>query len=214
MDHTLLKPTATEDEVRTLCAQAREHQFASVCVNPSFVPLCAELLKGSGVKVCTVVGFPLGATTTAVKVFETREAVANGAEEIDMVVQIGRLKSGDYQYVCDDIRGVVLAAQGRLVKVILETTVLEEHEKVAGCTLSKAAGAHFVKTSTGFGGGGATAEDVALMRRVVGPALGVKASGGIRTCGDAEKMVAAGANRLGASASVAIVAGAEGKAGY
>lgn len=214
IDHTLLKPTATEEEVEALCEQAAQHRFASVCVNPSFVAYCARKLKGTGVMVCTVVGFPLGATTTATKVFETREAIANGADEIDMVVHIGRLKSGDYEYVCNDIRGVVQASQGRTTKIILETTLLTDDEKVAGCILSKAAGASFVKTSTGFGGGGATAEDVALMRKVVGADLGVKASGGIRSCDDAAKMVAAGANRLGASASVAIVAGKTGTGNY
>jgi len=207
IDHTLLKPNATEAEIHELCTQAAANHFASVCVNPSYVALCAKLLKGTGVMVCTVVGFPLGATTTATKVFETREAIANGADEIDMVIQIGRLKSGDFEYVCNDIRAVAQASQGRTMKVILETTMLTDDEKVAGCILSKAAGASFVKTSTGFGGGGATAEDVALMRRIVGAELGVKASGGIRSCADAEKMVAAGANRLGASASVAIITG-------
>jgi deoxyribose-phosphate aldolase len=207
IDHTLLKQDATDEQVEALCEQAREFQFASVCVNPSYVPLCAGKLQGSGVKVCTVVGFPLGATTTATKVFEAREAVAHGADEIDMVIHIGKLKAGDFEYVCSDIRAVVHAAQGRVVKVILETTLLTDEEKVAGCILSKAGGADFVKTSTGFAGGGATAEDVALMRKVVGSDLGVKASGGIRTCDDAARMVAAGANRLGASASVAIIGG-------
>lgn len=214
IDHTLLKPAATEEEVRELCAQAREFHFASVCVNPSFVSLCAELLKGSGVMVCTVIGFPLGATTTATKIFETKEAVANGADEIDMVLHIGRLKAGDFEYVCNDIRGVVHAAGGHTVKVILETSLLNDEEKVAGCILSKAAGADFVKTSTGFAGGGATAEDIALMRRIVGKDIGVKASGGIRSCEDAEAMMKAGANRLGASASVAIISGKKSSGSY
>lgn len=214
IDHTLLKPGATEREVRELCEQAIANKFASVCVNPSYVSLCATLLKGSGVMVCTVIGFPLGATTTATKVFETREAVANGADEIDMVVAIGHLKSGNFKYVCDDIRAVVHAADGRTVKVILETSTLENPEKIAGCILSKAAGAHFVKTSTGFAGGGATPEDVSLMRQIVGDELGVKASGGVRTCADADAMVAAGANRLGASASVAIIHGKVGQGAY
>ncbi|HMZ52916.1 MAG TPA: deoxyribose-phosphate aldolase, partial [Candidatus Sumerlaeota bacterium] len=188
--------------------------FASVCVNPCHVALAARELAGTQVMVCTVIGFPLGSTTTETKTFETRDACANGAHEIDMVINIGKLKAGDFHFVCDDIRAVVDAAQGRTVKVILETSMLSNEEKVAGCILSKAAGAQFVKTSTGFGGGGATPEDIALMRKTVGEELGVKASGGVRDCEGAEKLIAAGASRLGASASVAIVAGKKGTGAY
>jgi len=210
IDHTLLKPEATTDEVRKLCEEARQYRFASVCVNPGHVPLCRHLLTGSGVKTVAVVGFPLGATLPAAKAYEACEAVRQGADEIDMVINIGALKEGDYRLVLDDIRAVVEASRPAPVKVILETSKLDEEEKVAACTLSKAGGAAFVKTSTGFGGGGATAEDIALMRRVVGPTLGVKASGGVKTREQAEKMIAAGATRIGASASVEIVTGQKG----
>jgi len=205
IDHTLLKPEATRDELRQVCEEARRYHFATVCVNSANVRFVAACLEGSGVKPIAVVGFPLGAGTTSAKAFETREAVRNGAQEIDMVINIGALKSRDYALVQDDIRGVVEAAGGKPVKVILETSKLDGEEKVIACTLSKAAGAAFVKTSTGFGGGGATPEDVALMRRVVGEDIGVKASGGIRTIDDVERVIQAGANRIGASASVAIV---------
>ncbi len=214
IDHTLLKPTSTDADVIEICSQAREYSFASVCINPSYVPLAARELAGTNVKVCTVIGFPLGSTSTETKAFETRDCVAKGAHEIDMVINIGKLKAGDFQYVCDDIRAVVHASQGRLVKVIIETSMLTDDEKVSACILSKAAGASYVKTSTGFGGGGAEPEDVALMRRTVGEALGVKASGGIRDCSDADAMIAAGATRLGASASVAIVSGKKGTSSY
>ncbi len=214
IDHTLLKPDATRAELVTLCAEARTHGFASVCVNTTWIPLCVELLKGSKVMAICVVGFPLGAATSRAKAEETREAIANGAAEIDMVVNIGLLKSGEHDAVMRDIRAVVDAAQGRPVKVILETHLLTREQKIAACALSKAAGAAFVKTSTGFSGGGATAEDIALMRAVVGPDMGVKASGGVRTAADAAKMIAAGANRLGASASVANVTGGKGTGGY
>jgi deoxyribose-phosphate aldolase len=211
IDHTLLKPDATQDQIAQLCYEARKHQFASVCVNPSHVKLCADLLKDSGVVVCTVIGFPLGATSTETKVFEAQQAVRDGAAEVDMVNNVGALKSRDYELVERDIASVARAvhAGGAILKVIIEAALLTDEEKVAGCQLAKIAGADFVKTSTGFGPGGATAEDVALMRRVVGPRMGVKASGGIRTYADAKKMVAAGASRLGASASVKIVQGAE-----
>lgn len=205
IDHTLLKADATSDDVRKLCDEARKFKFASVCVNTGFVPLARRLLQGSGVMVCAVVGFPLGAMAPAAKAFEAREAVRNGAEEIDMVINQGALKSRDYAVVHEDIRKVVEASRPARVKVILETGALSQEEKVIGITLSKVAGAHFVKTSTGFGPGGATAEDIALMRKLVGPEMGVKASGGVRTCDDATKMRAAGADRIGASASVAIV---------
>jgi deoxyribose-phosphate aldolase len=208
IDHTLLKPDATEDQFRKLCAEARQHSFASVCVNPSWVALCAGLLKGSPVKVCTVIGFPLGATTPTTKGIETRDAIANGAGEIDMVINVGALKSGNDALVKEDIEAVVAAAKGHaIVKVILETALLTREEKIKACLLSKMAGADFVKTSTGFVPGGATVEDIALMRETVGPDMGVKASGGIRDTKTAADMVAAGATRLGASASVAIISG-------
>jgi deoxyribose-phosphate aldolase len=208
IDHTLLKPDATEAEIRKLCEEARQYVFASVCVNPSWVGTCAKLLAGSPVKVCTVIGFPLGATTSTAKSVETRDAIANGATEIDMVINVGALKSGDDDLVRRDIEAVVGAAQGQaLVKVILETALLSREEKIKACLLAKMAGADFVKTSTGFSSGGATVEDIALMRETVGPEMGVKASGGIRDRATAEAMVAAGATRIGASASVAIATG-------
>jgi deoxyribose-phosphate aldolase len=213
IDHTLLKPEATPAQVETLCAEAARFRFASVCVNPSFVPLCVERLRGTAVAVCTVIGFPLGATTTKAKVFEAAQAAGRGATELDMVIAIGRLKAGAYGEVAEDISAVVEAghAAGALVKVIIETALLADEEKVAACMLAARVGADFVKTSTGFAGGGATVEDVALMRRVVGPAMGVKASGGVRSLADARAMVAAGADRIGASAGVAIVREAEGE---
>jgi deoxyribose-phosphate aldolase len=214
IDHTLLKPDATPEEIQKLCHEARTYSFATVCVNSANVPRCRALLAGSPVRVCAVVGFPLGAMAPGAKSFEAREAVRNGASEIDMVLNIGALKGGDYGLVLDDISKVVAASRPAKVKVILETGMLDDEEKVTACTLAKLAGAHFVKTSTGFGKGGATVQDVALMRRVVGRAMGVKASGGIRSHEDAEKMVAAGASRLGASASVAIVTRGASKSAY
>jgi len=207
IDHTLLKPDATQDQIAQLCYEARKWGFASVCVNPSYVKLCAELLKGTDVLVCTVVGFPLGATSTESKVFEAQKAVRDGATEVDMVINVGALRSRDYELVEGDIAAVtrVCHAGGAIVKVIIEAALLTDEEKVAACQLAKVAGADFVKTSTGFGPGGATAEDVALMRRVVGPKIGVKAAGGIRSYADAQKMIAAGASRIGASASVKIL---------
>ena len=207
IDHTLLKADATRDELVKLCDEARKYGFATVCVNSSNVGVAARLLQGCPVKAIAVVGFPLGAGTSSAKSFEAREAIRAGAQEIDMVINIGQLKAKNYAYVECDIREVVQAARPRPVKVILETGALTRDEKVIGCALSKAAGAAFVKTSTGFGTGGATAEDIALMRAVVGDDVGVKASGGVRTTADAQRMVEAGANRLGASASVAIVTG-------
>ena len=208
IDHTLLKPDATRADVETLCREAAQFCFASVCVNPNWVPLCRELLRDSGVKVCTVIGFPSGAHAPDVKAYEARRAVEQGAEEIDMVINIGALKSKDYALVEQDIRGVVQAGgRNTVVKVILETSLLTREEKIMACSLAKAADADFVKTSTGFGGGGATVEDIQLMRETVGPEMGVKASGGVRTRDDAEKLVAAGATRLGASAGVKIVRG-------
>src|SRR3989339_892239 len=198
IDHTLLKPEATPKEIKTLCEEARTYSFASVCVNPSYVPMCKDLLSGSKVKVCTVIGFPLGATTTETKRFEAEQALKNGAQEIDMVINIGMLKQGENEYVFNDINQVVLAAKkfGAVCKVIIESAILTDEEKIKACILAKEAKADFVKTSTGFSKGGATAGDVALMRYVVGSTVGVKASGGIRTREDAEKMVASGADRI------------------
>ncbi len=209
IDHTLLKPDATPDQIAQLCFEARKHNFASVCINPAWVELCAQLLKGSPVKVCTVIGFPLGASAPEVKAYETQHAIDQGATEIDMVINIGALKARDLELVARDIRGVVTTAHARgvLTKVIIETVLLSDEEKTIACLLSKEAGADFVKTSTGFAGGGATVHDVALMRRVVGPEMGVKASGGVRTYEDAASMVKAGATRIGASAGVKIIQG-------
>ena len=207
IDHTLLKPEATRDEVVKLCEEARKYRFASVCVNTTWVPLCKSLLAGTDVMVCAVVGFPLGAMTPTAKAYEAREAVRQGAREIDMVLNIGAMKSRDYETVFEDICRVVKSSHPAGVKVILETSALTHEEKIIACSLSKLAGAAFVKTSTGFGKGGATVEDVQLMRSIVGGELGVKASGGVRTAEDALKMAQAGANRIGASASVAIVTG-------
>lgn len=208
IDHTLLKPEAKKEQIKQLCEEAKEYNFASVCINPTWVKVASELLAGSEVKVCTVIGFPLGATTTATKVFETKNAIENGAEEVDMVINIGALKDGNDDLVEADIRGVVEAAQGKaLTKVIIETCLLSEEEKVRACELSVKAGADFVKTSTGFSNGGATVEDIRLMRKTVGPNVGVKASGGVRSAVDAKQMIEAGATRIGASAGIAIVNG-------
>ncbi|WP_346355065.1 deoxyribose-phosphate aldolase [Azotosporobacter soli] len=205
IDHTILKANATQAEVEQVLQEAKQYGFASVCVNPRWVPLAAKALKGTQSGVCTVIGFPLGASASAVKAFETKDAIENGATEVDMVISIGSLKAGDLEAVESDIRAVVDAAQGKaLVKVIIETCLLTEEEKVTACRLAVKAGADFVKTSTGFSSGGATIEDIALMRRTVGPKIGVKASGGIRSRADFDKMVEAGASRVGASASVAI----------
>jgi deoxyribose-phosphate aldolase len=210
IDHTILKPDATQDQIAQLCYEARKYNFASVCVNPTNVKLCAQLLAGSDVLVCTVVGFPLGATPTEVKVFEAQQAVHDGATEVDMVINVGALKSRDYELVEQDIASIARAchAGNAILKVIIEAALLTDEEKVIACQLAKVAGADFVKTSTGFGPGGATTEDVTLMRRVVGSKMGVKAAGGIRTYEDAQKMIAAGASRIGASASVKIMQGA------
>lgn len=206
IDHTALKPDTTKLQVETLCEEAKSHNFASVCVNPTWVKTAASLLEGTAVKVCTVIGFPLGATTTETKVFETENALDNGATEVDMVINIGALKSGEDEAVLNDIKAVVNAAKGAaLTKVIIETALLTEEEKVRACELAVEAGADFVKTSTGFASGGATVEDIALMRKTVGPEIGVKASGGVRDRGTAEAMVDAGATRIGASSGVAIV---------
>jgi deoxyribose-phosphate aldolase len=214
IDHTLLKADATRDEVLALCSEARQYRFASVCVNPGWVKTAAEALAGSGVKVCTVVGFPLGATTTLTKVMETRDSIAAGADEIDMVINIGALKNRQDDWVESDIREVVVAAQGKITKTIFETALLSDEEVVRASEMAKRAGADFVKTSTGFGPGGATAHHVALMRKTVGPSMGVKASGGIRDVETAREMIQAGATRIGASASVKIVRGEKGTGTY
>ena len=209
IDHTLLKPEATKDQVIKLCGEAKKYNFASVCVNPCYASLCAKLLRDTSVKVCTVIGFPLGATSTASKAFEAEQALRDGAKEIDMVINVGMLKSGEYEYVENDIFAVVTTSRryGALTKVILETALLTDEEKIKGCLLAKQAGADFIKTSTGFSKGGATVGDIALMRKVVGTSMGVKASGGVRTREEALAMVASGADRIGASASVKIVGG-------
>lgn len=209
IDHTLLKPEATPAQIEKLCAEAAEYHFASVCVNPVYIPLAARLLKGTGVKVCCVVGFPLGAIAPEQKAAEAASCAAMGAEELDMVIHVGAAKADDWALVQRDIEGVVKAAAGHTVKVIIETCLLTDEEKVKACEAAKAAGAHFVKTSTGFSTGGATTHDIALMRKTVGPEMGVKASGGIRDYATAMAMIEAGANRIGASAGIAIVAAAE-----
>jgi deoxyribose-phosphate aldolase len=213
IDHTLLRADATLDQITRLCDEAREFGFASVCVNPCYVRHCADLLRGSSVKVCTVIGFPLGANASETKAFEAQQAIREGATEVDMVINVGALKSGRDDLVCSDIRAVVQAAKSSraVCKVILETALLGDDEKVRACNAAREAGAHFVKTSTGFGPGGATAEDVALMSRTVAAAnMGVKASGGIRNFEDAQKMIRAGATRIGASSGVQIVKEAQG----
>lgn len=215
IDHTLLKPAATEAAVRQVIAEAVKHQFAAVCINPKWVPLTAGLLQGTGVKTCTVVGFPLGATTTAQKVYETTEAVSAGAEEIDMVVDMADANAGDAAAVQQQIAALADAAHsgGAILKVILETALLTDDAKELVCRAAEAAGADFVKTSTGFGGGGATVEDIALMHRLVGGRLGIKASGGVRTFEDAEAVIHAGATRIGASSSLDIVGAGNGTTG-
>lgn len=207
IDHTLLKPEASVAEIKKICGEAREYRFASVCVNPSYIKLVAEELHGSGVTPCCVVGFPFGTHTPEAKAAETAQAVADGALEVDMVINVGAIKSDDWDLVERDVAAVVQAAGKAGVKVILETSLLTDEEKVRACAVSKKAGAAFVKTSTGYSTGGATAHDVALMRTTVGPEVGVKASGGVRTYEDAVTMLEAGANRLGASAGIKIIAG-------
>lgn len=215
IDHTLLRADAVKDEITKLTEEAIRYQFASVCVNPAWVEHCAEQLAGTPVKVCTVIGFPLGASTTAVKAYETADAIANGADEIDMVINVGQLKAGNDDEVERDIAAVVTAAAGKaLVKVIIETCLLTEEEKVRACELAVKAGADFVKTSTGFSTGGATREDVALMRRTVGERAGVKASGGVRSLEDVNTMIEAGATRIGASSGVSIMNGMESSSSY
>ncbi|SKC37635.1 deoxyribose-phosphate aldolase [Maledivibacter halophilus] len=208
IDHTLLKPEATEEQVKKICDEAKEYGFASVCVNSYYASLVRKELRGTDVKTCVVVGFPLGASVKEAKAFEAKEAIENGAQEIDMVINIGALKSKKYDYVKEDIKAVVDAANKKaLVKVIIETCLLTQEEKIKACEISKEAGADFVKTSTGFSTGGATVEDIKLMRKTVGQDMGVKASGGVRTIEDAKTMINAGASRIGASSSVAIVKG-------
>ncbi|MEJ2504973.1 MAG: deoxyribose-phosphate aldolase [Ignavibacteriaceae bacterium] len=216
IDHTLLKPEATPDEIKKLCMEAKDYSFASVCINPCYVSLCSELLRGTGVKVCTVIGFPLGSTTTEVKQYETEQSIENGANEVDMVINVGQLKQGNYDYVEKDVKAVVSTARRHnvLSKVIFETALLTDEEKVRAALICKKAGADFVKTSTGFSKGGATVGDVALMKYVVGSAIGVKAAGGIRSKEDAEAMIASGADRIGASASVKIVSGEKSDSNY
>jgi deoxyribose-phosphate aldolase len=212
IDHTLLKADASQDQIAQLCYEARKYAFAAVCVNPTNVKLCAQLLQGSDVHVCTVVGFPLGATPSEVKAYETQQAINDGATEVDMVINVGALKSKDYALVERDIATVARSchAGGAILKVIIEAALLSNEEKVIACQLSKAAGADYVKTSTGFGPGGATVHDVELMRRAVGPEMGIKAAGGIKDFADAKAMVAAGATRIGASAGIKILQGAQG----
>ena len=205
IDHTLLKPDSTKEQIDTIINEAKAYQFKSVCVNPTHVQYASEQLKGTDVLVCTVIGFPLGATTTAVKSYETKDAINNGAQEIDMVINIGALKDGRFDEVQNDIEAVVQAANGKTVKVIIETVLLTEKEKIKACQLSEAAGAHFVKTSTGFAGGGATVEDVKLMKSVVGDNAKVKASGGVRDKETAQKYIDLGAERLGTSSGIDIV---------
>ncbi|NQN87283.1 deoxyribose-phosphate aldolase [Streptococcus suis] len=214
IDHTILKPETSKEQVAQILAEAKEYDFASVCVNPTWVAYAAQELKDSDVKVCTVIGFPLGANTPALKAFETKDAIENGADEIDMVINIGALKSKNDELVLEDIKAVVEASGDKLVKVIIETCLLTEEEKVKACQLSKEAGADFVKTSTGFSTGGATVEDVALMRKTVGPDMGVKASGGARSYEDAIAFIEAGATRIGASSGVAIMKGEKADGDY
>lgn len=214
IDHTLLKQDATEQQIIELCQEAKTYGFASVCVNPMWVETAAKQLQGAEPKVCTVIGFPLGAMTKETKAFETKDAIRKGATEIDMVIPVGALKAGQDDIVKEHIEAVVEAAEGTLVKVIIETCLLTDEEKVRACEIAKAAGADYVKTSTGFSTGGATKEDIALMRQTVGKEMGVKASGGVRSLEDVEKMIAAGATRIGASSGVAIVQGEKSNSEY
>ncbi|MED4400986.1 deoxyribose-phosphate aldolase [Metabacillus fastidiosus] len=215
IDHTALKADTTKTAVETLCMEAKQFNFASVCVNPTWVELAAELLKGTEVKVCTVIGFPLGANTPETKAFETKDAIDKGAEEVDMVINIGALKDKNDAFVERDIHAVVEAAKGKaLTKVIIETSLLTEEEKIRACEIAVKAGADFVKTSTGFSTGGATTADISLMRKIVGPEIGVKASGGVRDLEGAKSLIEAGATRIGASSGIAIVKGETAKTDY
>ena len=214
IDHTLLKPDAKKEQIVNLIEEAKDYDFASVCVNPTWVAFAAEALKGTDVKVCTVIGFPLGANTPEVKAFETQNAIQNGADEIDMVINIGALKSQDFALLEQDIRAVVEASGDKLVKVIIETCLLTDEEKIEACQIAQKAGADFVKTSTGFSTGGATVPDIKLMRETVGPDMGVKASGGARFYEDALAFIQAGASRIGASSGVAIMKGEKADGDY
>lgn len=214
IDHTLLKPEATKEQIIALCAEAKQYDFASVCVNPTWIETAAKELEGAVSKVCTVIGFPLGANTSDVKAFETKDAIAKGADEVDMVLNIGALKGSDYELVLNDMKAVVEAANGTLVKVIIETCLLTDEEKVKACELAVEAGVDYVKTSTGFSAGGATPTDVALMRKTVGLDLGVKASGGVRSLADLKAMIEAGATRIGASSGVKIMQGLAAESDY
>lgn len=215
IDHTVLKPDSKDIDIQEACLEARKHNFKAVCINPTWVSYVADQLKNSEVNTCTVIGFPLGANSTAIKAKEAEQAIEDGATEIDMVINIGALKSEDYPLVHEDIKQVVAAANGQaIVKVIIETCLLEKNEKIRACEIAKRAGADFVKTSTGFSTGGATVEDIKLMRSTVGPEMGVKASGGVRTYEDAQAMIEAGATRIGTSNGVALVEGKEGTASY
>lgn len=215
IDHTVLKPEATDLVIQQACLDAKKYDFKAVCVNPTWVSYVSDLLKGTDVQTCTVIGFPLGANTTEIKVAETKQAIADGANEVDMVINIGAMKSEDFGFVHDDIKAVVKAADNKaIVKVIIETSLLERNEKIRACEIAKRAGADFVKTSTGFSTGGATVEDIKLMRLSVGPEMGVKASGGVRTLEDAKAMIEAGATRIGTSNGIALVEGVEGSETY
>lgn len=215
IDHTQLKPDTTVEKINKVIQEARDYEFASVCINPHWVAHCYDLLKNTPVKVCTVIGFPLGATSTESKVFETKQAIKDGATEVDMVINVGELKANNDEFVEQDIEAVVQAAKGNaLTKVIIETSLLTEDEKIRACKLAKEANADFVKTSTGFSGGGATVEDIQLMRQTVGPEMGVKASGGVRDLASTKAMIKAGATRIGASAGIDIVSGNQGTTDY
>lgn len=215
IDHTVLKPESTDLDIQQACLDAKKYNFKAVCINPVWVSYTSDLLKGTDVNTCTVIGFPLGANTTTIKVEETKKAIQDGANEVDMVINIGALKSEDFALVHDDIKAVVKAADKKaIVKVIIETSLLSRNEKIRACEIAKRAGADFVKTSTGFSTGGATAEDIKLMRAAVGPEMGVKASGGVRSYEDAEAMIQAGATRIGTSNGVALIDGVEGSSAY
>lgn len=214
IDHTLLKPESRQDQIDKLIREAKTYNFASVCINPTWVSYAAKALEGTDIKVCTVIGFPLGATTSAVKAFETKDAISHGADEVDMVINIGQAKSGHFAFVEEDIRAVVEASGDKLVKVIIETCLLTDKEKVKACQAAVAAGADFVKTSTGFSTAGARLDDVRLMRQTVGPDVGVKAAGGTRSLEDAQAFIEAGATRIGTSAGVTIMEGKQTNSGY
>lgn len=214
IDHTLLKPESRQDQIDKLIREAKSYNFASVCINPTWVSYAAKALEGTDIKVCTVIGFPLGATTSAVKAFETKDAISHGADEVDMVINIGQAKSGHFAFVEEDIRAVVEASGDKLVKVIIETCLLTDKEKIKACQAAVAAGADFVKTSTGFSTAGARLDDVRLMRQTVGPDVGVKAAGGTRSLEDAQAFIEAGATRIGTSAGVTIMEGKQTNSGY